>query len=195
MKKTREQWLNDFANAARPKFKEVGAELPKAIRMSIGFPSKGIRAKTIGECWASDTSTDKHAEIFIRPSLQASASRIADVLTHELIHAALGHEEGHGKQFKRVATALGLTGKMTATVAGPEWYEWAKPILKQIGKFPGAELTGAIAGGKKKQTTRMLKCECDGCGFIFRTTRKNIEAAEALVCPAFGCDGMVMVQE
>jgi hypothetical protein len=187
---TREQWLLNFAAAARPMFKKAGAPLPKKIRMSVGFPSKGIRAKTIGECWYSTSSADKHHEIFIRPSLQASASRIADVLTHELIHAALGPEAGHGPVFKKVALALGLTGKMTATVAGPQWHEWAKPILKKIGKFPGAELQGQLAGGKKKQTTRLIKLECDGCGWTCRTTNKHIH--EELACPT-GCGGELAV--
>lgn len=188
-KMNREQWLNAFATEARPHFKRAGAELPKTIRMSIGFPSKGIRAKTIGECWYSSASTDKHAEIFIRPSLQASASRIADVLTHELIHAALPEGTGHGPDFKRVALALGLTGKMTATVAGPKWHEWADPILKKIGKFPGAELKGALAGGKKKQTTRLIKLQCDECEWTCRTTKLHIH--DELACPT-GCGGYLM---
>lgn len=188
---TREQWLLNFANAARPKFIEAGAPLPKTIRMSIGFPSRGIRAKAIGECWADVASADKHAEIFIRPSLQSSASRIADVLTHELIHAALGHEAGHGPVFKRVALALGLTGKMTATVAGDEWHAWAKPILKKLGKFPGAELKGQLSGGKKKQTTRLIKLDCDECEWTCRTTNKHIEGQE-LACPT-GCGGYLNV--
>lgn len=188
---TREQWLLNFADAARPMFKKAGAPLPKKIRMSIGFPSKGIRAKTIGECWHTESSADKVVEIFIRPSLQASASRIADVLTHELIHAALGAGMGHGPEFKKIAQGLGLTGKMTATVAGPAWHEWADPILKKIGKFPGAELKGVLAGGKKKQTTRLIKLECDECDWTCRTTNKHIDGQE-LQCPT-GCGGYLNV--
>jgi hypothetical protein len=45
---------------------------------------------------------------------------------------------------------------------------------------------------EKKQTTRMIKCECDTCGIIFRTTRQNIEG-RMLRCPDVDCDGLVQV--
>lgn len=188
---TREQWLNAFAAEARPHFKRVGAPLPKNIRCSIGFPSSGIRSKVIGQCWTTKVSTDGHAEIFIRPSLQSDSSRVADVLTHELIHAALGIEEGHGKEFKRVAHALGLGGKMTATIATDEWHEWADPILKKIGKLPGADLKGMLPVARKKQTTRLIKLECDTCDWTCRTTKLHIEGYH-LACPT-ECDGSLTV--
>lgn len=188
---TREQWLNAFALEAAPFFKAADCPIPKAVRISIGFPSTGARSKRIGECWGTVSSQDDHAEIFLRPSL-ATSERIADVLTHELIHASLGIAEGHGKNFKKCATALGLTGKMRATVAGPKWSEWALPILKKIGPMPGAPLSEMRTIGKK-QTTRMIKCECDDCGLIFRTTRSNIEGRD-LRCPDADCGGHVMVE-
>lgn len=186
--KTREEWLARFTEKARPHFKKAGHPLPKKVRVSVGFPSKGIRAKSIGECWSDTSTTDGVCEIFIRPSLQDDGSRIADVLTHELCHAALGHEEGHGKQFKYLATSLGLTGKMTATIAGEGWHAWADPIVKELGKFPGAKLEGMLAGGKKKQTTRMIKLVCTECEWSCRTTNSHIDG-NYLTCPVYGCDG------
>ncbi len=187
MKLTREGWLNEFADKARPLFKAAGHPLPKKIRCSIGFPGAGKRSKAIGECWYNESSSDGHAEIFIRPSLQSKASRIADILTHELCHAALGSGFGHGKEFKHLATSLGLTGKMTATTAGPAWHEWADPIIKELGKFPGADLGEAtLEGGKKKQTTRMLKLVCDECDWSCRTTASHIH--DDMKCP-LDCDG------
>jgi len=186
--KTREEWLARFTEASRPYFKKAGHPLPKRVRCSVGFPSKGARAKSIGECWSSTATKDGVCEIFIRPSLQDDGSRIADVLTHELCHAALGHDEGHGKVFKYLATSLGLTGKMTATTAGPAWHEWADPIVKELGKFPGAKLDGILSGGKKKQTTRMLKLVCDECGWTCRTASSHIH--ESMQCPMYAeCGG------
>jgi hypothetical protein len=191
--KTREEWLARFTEASRPFFKKAGHPLPKKVRCSVGFPSKGIRAKSIGECWADTATKDGVCEIFIRPSLQDDGSRIADVLTHELCHAALGHEEGHGKTFKYLATSLGLTGKMTETTAGPAWHEWADPIVKALGKFPGARLDGQLAGGKKKQTTRMLKLVCTDCGWTCRTTQVHMR--EDMTCPLNDCDGQLNVPD
>jgi len=190
---TREAWLNEFTKRSRPFFKKAGHPLPKEIRCSIGFPSKGIRGKSIGECWSATASKDKHAEIFIRPNQQSDTSRVAGILTHELCHAALGHEEGHGKVFRKLATSLGLTGKMTATTEGPGWHAWADPIIKELGKLPGAALGEVeLSGGKKKQTTRMLKLVCTECDWACRTSAAHI--AIGMVCPlseAEGCQGLL----
>lgn len=187
---TREAWLVSFMELARPRFVEVGAELPKLVRVSVGFPSKGNRSKVIGECWANVVSADGAVEIFIRPSLQSDASRVADVLTHELIHAALGIEEGHGPRFRKVMKALGLEGKATATIAGPGWTEWAAPILEALGPLPGATLDdGAqLAGGKKTQTTRYLKVGCSMCDWTARVTAKHLDHG-TLRCPVGDCEG------
>lgn len=194
---TREAWMQAFVDAARPKFEEVQAPLPKAIRVSIGHPSKGVRSNVIGECWTDAASADGAVEIFIRPTLQSDAARLADVLTHELIHAALGIEEGHGPRFRAVMKRLGLEGKATATVAGDGWREWALPILETLGPLPGAALADmALSGGKKKQTTRWRKVVCtDGdCGFTARMTKSAFEGRE-LHCPDRECGGMLQIEE
>lgn len=187
--KTREEWLIAFTDAARPVFKEHGYEIPANVRMSVGFTSKGARSTRIGECWSTKCSEDDVFEIFIDPKL-SEASRIADVLTHELAHATVGIEAGHKKPFVDCVRAVGLEGKPTATVAGDAWRAWAEPILEKLGKLPhGAIQPGS--GGAKKQSTRMLKCECTQCGFVFRTSSKWIEQYDGdLACPAFACDGV-----
>ena len=184
---TREAWLNAFAREAAPHFEEAGFPLPPNVRISIGFPSAGAKGKAIGECWSSVASRDGHFEIFLKPTLETD-SRIADVLTHELVHAAVGLEHKHDRVFKRCATALGLEGKMTATVAGDQWRAWAEPVLAKLGPMPGAPLAN-MTTGKKKQTTRLIKCECDTCGFVFRATRQWI--LDAMRCPDPDCDGKV----
>lgn len=182
---TREQWLNSFIEESRPHFKRLAnIDLPKNIRASIGFPSTGRRGKAIGECWPAESSKGDVWEIFITPSL-SEPSRIADVLTHELVHT-VALDDGHGKIFRGIATAIGLTGKMTATDAGPDWYEWATPILEKIGDIPHDELDTQRKTIRRKQGTRMLKCECADCGFIFRTTGAWIEAGP-LQCPSKNC--------
>lgn len=187
---TREAWLQAFVDASRPMFRECGAELPERIRVSVGFPSKGARSKVIGECWNAANSDDGVSEVFIVPGLQADPSRVADVLTHELIHAALGIEEGHGPNFRRVMKRLGLEGKATATVAGDGWRSWALPIVESLGVFPGAGLNAnlQLAGGKKTQSTRYLKVCCSMCDWTARVTAKHLEG-RTLHCPDTECEG------
>lgn len=184
----REAWAHSFLAAARPIFADAGYPLPDAIRVGVGWTSKGARAKAIGECYATQCSQDGTWEIILSPAL-ADASRVADVLTHELIHAAVGLECGHKGPFLAAMRKLGLEGKATATVAGEAWHEWADPILIVLGDYPHATLDAAQSSGPKKQATRMLKAECnvrgeDGapCGYSARLTRKWLALGEP-ICP------------
>lgn len=187
---TREDWLNGFIEASRAKFESVNAPLPVNVRVSVGFTSRGIKGTRIGECWSDSASEDGHYEIFIKPTLDGEA-RICDVLTHELVHAAVGIESGHGQAFKRVALALGLVGKMTATTASSDWYAWALPIITELGPMPYGALKGGISSSRKKQKTALLKVECPVCGFLARVTNKHIEPHSHLNCPVPDCVGVL----
>ncbi|MAX14051.1 transcription elongation protein SprT [Sphingobium sp. GW456-12-10-14-TSB1] len=184
----RESWLNAVALGMAPLFEAVDAPLPDRIRVAIGFTSAGAKGKAIGECWDNRLSADSHFEIFIRPDLahapDAMPTQIAAILAHELVHAAVGIPAGHGKAFKRVALGLGLVGPMRATTPGYAFLAAIAPILTDVGPLPHARLdTDGESTAPKKQKTRMLKCECQACGYTVRTARKWLELAGASLCP------------
>lgn len=192
---TREDWLNAFIGYARPVFEAANAPLPSNVRVAVGFTSKGVKGSRIGECWSDSASEDGHFEIFLKPTLD-NVARICDVLTHELVHAAVGIQAGHGPAFKRVAMCIGLKGKMTATTAGAEWYAWALPIIERLGPMPyGALSTGGFSTSRKKQRTALLKVECPECGWLARVTAKHIDVHTHLNCPVPNCDGTLTVYE
>jgi hypothetical protein len=180
----RQQWLEHALGDLRGYFHKHGHDVPDNVRVSIGWPH-GTRGKkggadTIGQCWASIASSDKHYEIFIAPS-QRDGARIVDILAHELIHVLAGHKAGHKGPFKQIAEAIGLTGAMTATIAGPAMVEFAKGVIAKRGAYPAGSLNHEKSG-VKKQGTRLIKCECDACGYIVRTTQKWIDDAGAPHC-------------
>ena len=182
---TREQWLSQATEELRALFKQHGDTIPTQVRSSCGFPSKSALAsknRRIGECWSSAASADSHAEIFISPTISDSA-RVLDILAHELIHA-VHPGDGHGKKFGKTARAIGLEGKMTATVAGPQFTAWAEPVLARLGAYPHADLVPSNA--QKKQTTRMLKCVCADCGYTVRVAGKWLADMGAPHCPEHG---------
>jgi hypothetical protein len=184
---SREGWLQHATDAFRPHFEMVGKPLPANIRFSVGFCSTGARGRRIGECWQNTASADNHYEIFISPVL-SDPIRVLDVLLHELCHAALPAGVGHGPEFRKLATAVGLTGKMTATVATPE-LEAAlrKLVVLTLGKLPHGELRASVVseGGPKKQQNRWLKASCTCCDYTIRISRLHAESLGA-VCPEHG---------
>jgi hypothetical protein len=172
----RESWLNRVAVGMAPLFEALDTPLPDRIRVVIGFTSRGAKGKAIGECWDNRCSGDGHFEIFIRPDLahapDAMPAQIAAILAHELVHAAVGIAAGHGKAFKRLAVGLGLVGPMRATIPGDGFFAVVVPILAAAGPLPHARLdTDGETTRPKKQTARMLKCECEACGYTVRTAR------------------------
>jgi hypothetical protein len=173
----RQQWLEAAVEALRARFTDAGYAIPDKVRVSIGWPKRAASCGAIGECWATEASSDRHAELFISPQL-TDAARIVDVLAHELDHATVGTKAGHGKAFKQCALAIGLVGPMRSTTAGPEFVAWAETLFKRIGPYPAGYLTD-----QPKQGTRMLKCECSACGYTVRITRKWLTLAGPPICP------------
>lgn len=177
--KTREEWLGFITAKLRPHFKAAGAPIPKEVRFAIGFTSAGYRSKAIGECHDYKASGDKHAEIFIKPN-QDNAVKVAGILAHELVHAAVGNKEGHKGRFRTVCLALGFTKKMRSALPDVAMQrDVMDPILKRAGKLPHRKLTTYVI---KKQTTRLLKCECTECGYVVRATAKWVNFMGAPYC-------------
>jgi hypothetical protein len=180
---TREKWLNLALDQLRPLFeRKANATIPHDTRVSVGFPGGGSARKRVGECWPRIRSRDGINEIFISPVV-AEPLRMLDILAHEAVHAVDDCASGHGKAFKSVAKAIGLTGKMTATVAGEELKAELEAILAALPPLTHGALD---LSGRKKQPTRLLKLECDGCGMIVRTTAKWVEQTGNPTCACGG---------
>ena len=174
---TREQWLLQMIERLRSPFEEAGYRLPLHIRVSCGWPTQRALApsgknRTIGQCFSTACSADGAHEVFVSPALD-DQQRVAAVLVHELCHAVDNCEHGHGPAFRQIATAVGLTGQMTATVAGPQLTERLNALLSQMPDYPHRTLDVSIQ--EKKQGTRLLKIVCPVCGYTARTTRQWLD--------------------
>lgn len=190
---TREVWLNDFIELARPHFEAAGHPIPINLRVSVGFPSTGYKSSTVAECWWPEASDDNHYELFVTPTTLTDA-RIAGLVTHELAHAAVDaktHHRGHGAPFKVLATAMGLEGPMRSTTEGENWFAWAAPILALLGPMPYAAIKANAAPPRPKKKTYLLKVECPDCGWLARVTASHCH--EGMTCPVPTCDGHLWV--
>tara|TARA_R110000823_G_scaffold157648_2_gene288473 strand:- start:101 stop:688 length:588 start_codon:yes stop_codon:yes gene_type:complete len=189
---TKEEWLTNAVLQLEAEFKNEGLTMPAKWRISSGFPSKGglaVKKRTIGQCWSPEASKDGTTEIIISIT-QDDALIILGVIAHEMVHAT--GIMNHGPKFKSLATAIGLTGKMTATEEGVVFIQRTMLILERLGEFPHAALDHTI--GQKKQSTRMVKVSCDheDCGMVFRTSNKWIEESMGqMACPI--CEGSTTI--
>lgn len=183
---TREQWLAAAIALMEPLFKKAGYELPK-VRVSCGFPSVRAMSRSkyrAGECWSGKSAEDGKCQIFISPRERKPETKdgVLSILVHEAVHAAVGLEAKHGKVFRKCALAVGLEGKMTSTISSDNLVVTFREWVKKLGDYPHAALKPG-ARAEKKQTTRMVKCECKECGYSVRTSRKWLEQAGAPECP------------
>jgi len=176
----RETWLNQAVLKLAPLFQSKGYKIPQ-VKVSVGFPGGGSPRKRIGEAWHPKASADGLGSIFISPVLDES-TRVLDVLVHELVHAVVGTEHGHGKVFKRCAVAVGLTGKMRSTVAGRELTTHLSGLIETLGAYPHGRLN-LSERPTKKQSTRMIKMECPDCGYICRSSMSSIVEHGPVICP------------
>jgi hypothetical protein len=152
-------------------FDEAGIQRLNANwRISCSWPGGGSARKRVGECWPSGSSDDATREMFISP-VEDDAMEVLGIVAHEMIHAIDDCKHGHRGPFRKMALAIGLEGKMTATKAGPELTKKLEIIANILGPYPHAKLN---LNDRKKQTTRMIKMTCNNCGFIARASRRAI---------------------
>lgn len=184
---TREEWLTAAILAVAPIFADHEITLPP-VRVSVGWPGgRGKKANDLGQCWHGSAAADGVSQMFISPVIGAEPVQVLATLVHELVHAVnfTTDVSGHGAAFRRVAVAVGLTGKMTATVAGEDLAAKLTQVAVDLGDYPHAVITtaGSLSSGPKKQGTRMVKCVCLECGYVARTTRKWLDEVGPPICP------------
>ncbi len=149
----RETWLEKFTDQfLLDHFKNAGYEINSELRSKLKFScsltsGRGSKnARAIGLHFDPKASKGAFHEIMISPIIEDSA-RVADILIHEIVHAVVGNQAGHGKAFKRCALAVGLTGKMTATIASEDLKSKLDSWIESFGKYPHREL---MLSGKKQ---------------------------------------------
>lgn len=182
---TREEWLTALTERLAVDVFAGKHDLPANIRVSVGWPSKGgtaLSKRVIGQCW-HDTASDDHSfEIFISPTL-GDAMLAAETLVHELCHACLPPDVKHKRPFAKLAAKVGLEGKPTSTIAGPELRAQLEALIMEIGPYPHAELRPLHT--TRVQKSRMLKAACPECGYTVRLARQWLDV-KAPICPVHG---------
>lgn len=191
-KLSREQWLNECVSLLLDEIFEpvttIRADLK--IRVSVGYPA-GVKSSSahIAICHPSKDSHDGSNEIFITPAIDDSMIILAN-LCHEICHAILDCEGGHGAEFRELALSIGLIGPMTSTVAGDDLNKTLKSYVLMLGQIPHSALDHSQL---KRDVNRNLKVWCVAtkeCGFKFNTSKTQIENCieerGEIMCPKCG---------
>jgi hypothetical protein len=192
----REAWLTDAArmlidDMIAPACARLGgdaaeglAELGDRYRVACGWPigsRAGARRGIAGQCFSRSASSAGVSEIFISPK-EHDAAAVLSILLHELVHAVDDCRDGHTGRFAAIARAVGFEAPLTEINMTDALQADLADLATLLPAYPHAALD---LTGIKKQSTRMIKVECSGCGFLFRTSRKHIEALDGdSCCPA-----------
>jgi len=165
----REKWLSDLIVSLVPHFADQGYTInPEDIRVSCGFPGGGSKFRRIGECWSAGSSEDNKVQIFINPILD-DRMKVAEVLVHELCHAAVGVKEKHNYVFGKCARAVGLTGNLRSTTATDELKLVLQEMVCWIGEYPHGAMK--IVQRIKGPYNVMTKAHCHACSYEIKVPK------------------------
>ena len=173
----KETWLKNAVSDISNYFGKFGYQVPP-VNVSIGWTSYGKRSNAVGECWPKKSASDKRNVIFINPN-HHDTEDILSTLVHELVHAVDDCEHAHGAEFRKIATTVGLEGKMRSTVAGVALSTYISKLIKKIGPYPGSLLTIVSEARTVRETA---KAKCPSCSYRVSVPRQMVEYGPPL-CP------------
>ena len=186
------QWLQDsLPELQKSIFGPAKLTIPKKLRLNVGMmPGKtGQNNRTLGVCYKAHVNNGVNLiTLNIATTDRENSERILDILCHEIIHAIDNNENGHGPVFKKMALAIGLEGKMTATTATKKLTKKLAKVVKKIGEFPEQAIN---LHGLRQDTNRNIKLQCQGtedigCAHGFNTNKSRIKEIQLNHCLACG---------
>jgi hypothetical protein len=173
---TREAWLLNAVEKLKPLFKMQGYDVPQ-VQVSCGFTSSG-KNRHAGECWSTTATKAVINEIYISPKYE-DAVEVMDILVHELVHAVDNCEHKHGAEFKKIALAVGLEGKMRSASAGVKLKNELVEIAKSLNPYPHVKLNIPTIIRIYKPRP---KARCSECGYEIGIFKKW-QHLGAPICP------------
>jgi hypothetical protein len=179
---TREAWLLFAVGHIAPIFNEAGYTVPR-VRVACAIPATARRGSAVGQCWPTTRSEDLVNEIYISP-VHSDPVEVLDTLTHELVHAVDDCQHRHGKEFKEIALAVGLQGRMREASAGPQLrlrlQSIATLMTTELGTYPHARLS--VGGALYESARKSARAECPRCRFKISMLRQYLTVGPP-ICP------------
>jgi hypothetical protein len=121
-----------------PLIESIGLKLPSRLHIEYDLIEYAReRTKAIGHCLHGDGNRDGNPQIYISPDLNDPV-KIAEVILHELLHAALPIRVNHGQPFGQYAKRLGIRMMSTdgVTRATAKLDNHFRFLIGLIGDYP-----------------------------------------------------------
>lgn len=165
---------------------------PSNINVALAHIKSKGKSKVLGNCYSKNFDVEsKKTQIHInidtvyydeeKKKVKWSVKNFHDfleVLVHELVHATDDCKSSHGKEFKRIATAVGLEGiggisgkAFTSTKPNDEFDSIYKDVIKEGKKWIFSEFSWV----NKTRKTKSETFKCGLCGSRFTITNKSSE--------------------
>lgn len=171
---TREAWLRVATARMAAEIEEVSGIVLPDVRVSMGFGGRRYERGVAGVCWHRKADAEGLNQIFISPEISdmirdekgvlrpAKGAEVGLIpatvivllsLRHELIHAALDNQGGHGtkankakgieedQRFPEYATRLGFDAPFAYLTPSPALIDEMTFLALELGDFPHATLT------------------------------------------------------
>jgi hypothetical protein len=134
---TREEWLVAAGYTLERKWLHpCDLKLPERVQYSVGWsPSK----KALGFCVSPVASANGTTHVYVCPMLD-SALEVLCVLCHELVHAVVGVDKKHGREFYQAGERLGLEGPAKFMLPGPTLITFLRSVIDTLGPWPHARV-------------------------------------------------------
>ena len=175
---TRESWLLHATHLlGQTLFQPLGYTVP-TVKVSVGYASSGLRSRAIGQCWSRKNADDQLNHIFISPTL-GNGFEVIDTLTHELVHAVDDCQHKHGKEFKKIALAIGMVGPMRSAGAGPILKSKLEALLLQLPPYPHGKLN---VSHQRRISSPPPKASCSICGYKVTVPKRFLHLGPP-ICP------------
>lgn len=194
---THETYIQAVVEAAKTMVANDPASLKKLANVKIcyGLGQPGLRGVTYYNKWTKDNAPADLIEVCAFG--QSSWIQVAGTTIHELAHVLAGYGAGHDKEWKAACEQLGLR---TAKAAGTNYVNAMfesrlralliaiplptdgspQSVANALGIVPRAKPCSAgvgTRGGTSRGVgsgSRLIKCQCEKCGYTVRTTQKWI---------------------
>ena len=192
---TREGWLVEaVAELKAGALARACIELPRPVKVAMGWPKGARGGAALGQCWASDQCEDGSNQVFISPRL-TDPEEVLTVLAHELIHAADDCQSGHKGPFRDMAGRLGFLPPFAAVDMSnrdANLREEVAQLAAILGPIPNAAMKERTRGSVG---SRQKKAECLSCGWLCRGSRARLdELPSPAICPRCETRALVAVE-